>query len=84
MMFQEKCFSCYILLTDQILLPFRLEILGNICIAIIYFPGCEVINFEINFIFLLRSFFFFFFFARLKNQDKNLYILKTKIAFKVK
>ena len=28
-----------------------LEILRNMCIVIIYFPGCEVINFEINFFF---------------------------------
>ena len=29
-------------------LPFLLEILGNMCIAIVYFLGCDVINFEIN------------------------------------
>ena len=29
-------------------LPFLLEILGNICIAIICFLGCDVKNFEIN------------------------------------
>ena len=34
--FQEKCFSCYILLTDQIIpLPFLLVIFGNMCIAIV-------------------------------------------------
>ena len=35
-----------------------LEILGNIYIAIAYFPGCGVINFEINFIFPGKSFFY--------------------------
>ena len=29
-------------------LPFLLEILGNMCIAIVCFLGCDVINFEIN------------------------------------
>ena len=34
-----------------------LEILGNMCIAIVCFPDCDVINFEINLIFLIRLFF---------------------------
>ena len=35
--FQEKCFSCHIVLTHQILRsPLRLEILGNMCIATAY------------------------------------------------
>ena len=36
--FQEKCFSCCILLTDQnfiVWLPVLLEILGNMCISIV-------------------------------------------------
>ena len=33
------------------------EILGNMCIAIVYYPGCDVMNFEINFIFLIKPFF---------------------------
>ena len=28
------------------------ELLGNVCIVIVCWPGCDVINFEINFIFL--------------------------------
>ena len=28
------------------------------CIAIVFFPGCEVINFEINLIFQLKSYFY--------------------------
>ena len=35
-----------------------LEIIGNICIAIICFPGCDVIDFEINLIFLIKPFFY--------------------------
>ena len=31
-----------------------LEILGNICIAIVSFPGCGFINFKINLIFLVK------------------------------
>ena len=34
----------------------QFEILGSI--AIIYFPGCDVINFEINLIFLIKSLFY--------------------------
>ena len=43
-------FSCYFILTDQILLSdclFLLETLRNICIAIVCLPGCDTINFDI-------------------------------------
>ena len=33
------------------------EILGNMCIAIIFKPGCDVMNFEINLIFPIKPFF---------------------------
>ena len=33
------------------------EILGNICIAIVCFPVCDVISFEIILIFLIKPFF---------------------------
>ena len=36
--------------------PFLLEILGNMCIAIVCFPSCDVI--EINLLFLIKSFFY--------------------------
>ena len=57
MIFQEKCSSCYIALTEPILfwLILLLEILGNICIIIVYFPGWDVINPEINHTFLIKS-----------------------------
>ena len=36
-------------------LPLLLEILGNMCIAIVSQPGCDVMDFEINLIFLIES-----------------------------
>ena len=56
--FQEKCLSCYIQLTDQISFQINFQILGNMCIGIACFPGCDVINFEINLIFLIKPFFY--------------------------
>ena len=38
-------------------LPLRLEILGKMCIAIVCHPGCDVMDFEINLIFLMQPFF---------------------------
>ena len=32
------------------------ELLGNICIEIVCYPDCGVINFEINLIFLIKPF----------------------------
>ena len=54
MIFQQKCSSCYILLTDQISLPGCLYFLRYwaMCIAIACYPG-----FEINLIFLIQPFF---------------------------
>ena len=34
--------------------PLLLEIFGEMCIAIVCFPGCDVMNFEINLIFLIK------------------------------
>ena len=45
------------------------------CIAIVCFPGCDVMNFEINLIFLIKPFS-----ALPKSQDKNLNILRKKIS----
>ena len=36
-------------------LPLLCEILGNVCIAIAGKPGCDVMNFEVNLIFLIKS-----------------------------
>ena len=38
-------------------LPLLLEILSNVCVAIVCFPGCRVINLKINLIFLINLFF---------------------------
>ena len=53
MIFQEKCVSCYILLTEQISL---FEILGNMCITVTCFLGCDIINFETNVVFLIKPY----------------------------
>ena len=37
--------------------PLLLEILGNMCIAIVHWPGCDVTHFLINLVFLIRPFF---------------------------
>ena len=52
MVFEEKYF-CYVLLPDQIL-TLLCEILGNMCIVILCKPDCDLINFEINLIFLIK------------------------------
>ena len=39
------------------LLPLFLEILGNMCIVIVYFLVYDAIKFEINFGFLIKPFF---------------------------
>ena len=59
MIFEEKFFFCYILLTDQVSFVWLLllhEILGNMCIVIICQQGCDVMNFEINVNFLIKLF----------------------------
>ena len=57
-----KFFWCYILLSDQISmhawLPLLLGRLVNMCIAFVSQPGCAVINFEINLIFLIKLFYY--------------------------
>ena len=37
-------------------LPLLLEMLGNMCIVLVCFPGCDIINFEINLGFLIKPF----------------------------
>ena len=56
MIFQEKYFSCYTLLTINwpsfiVLLSLPLEILANMFIVIICYRVCVVINFEISYSF---------------------------------
>ena len=38
-------------------LPLLWEILGNMCTAIICKPGCDIMNFDVNLIFLIKPFF---------------------------
>ena len=56
-------------------LPLLLEILCNMCIAVVCYPGRDVMDFQITIIFLIEPFFLY---------DKNLNILRKKRAFKVK
>ena len=37
-------------------LPLLLKILGKMCIAIVCFQGCDIINFEVNPLFLIKPF----------------------------
>ena len=39
-------------------LPLLLETLGHVFVTIICFPGCDIINFEINLVFLIKPFFY--------------------------
>ena len=52
------------------------EILGNICITIVCFPDCDVINFEINLIFLIKSFF-----SMPKKSGQKFYYLENGKSF---
>ena len=60
-------------------LPLLLEIVVNMCVAIVSFPGCDVIDFDEYLSFLSSRFS-----TWLKSKDKNLNILRTIRAFKVK
>ena len=76
MIFKEKYSSYYTLLVDK--LPQLLsEILSSMCVAIVCEPGCEVISFVINLIFLIKPFFL------QAESQKKLNILRTKGAFKM-
>ena len=57
-------------------LPLLLEILDNRCISIVFYPGWDVINFEINLYYLIKPFFYMTKKSRQKFQylenEKNL------------
>ena len=55
--------------------PLLLEILSNMCIAIVCFPGCHVINFVFNLIFLIKLFFCF-----TKNSGQIFKYLENEIS----
>ena len=58
MIFEEKQFYCYIILTDQISLSGCRYIMQYwpICVLWLFVPSCDVINFDINLIFLIKPF----------------------------
>ena len=55
-----------------------LEILGNMCIAIICFPGCDVINSKINLIFLIKPFLYM---TKKSRCERNKFVVKQKASF---
>ena len=57
-------------------LPLLLEILGNMCIAIVCFSGCDVINFEIKLVCLIKPFFYM-----IKKLRKRFKYLENKKRF---
>ena len=57
-------------------LPFLFEILGNICIAVVCFPGCHVIIFDILVLFLIKPFFYI-----TKNSRQKFKYLENKKSF---
>ena len=59
-------------------MPLLYEILGNMSIAILGKPGCDVMNFEVNLIFLIKPFF-----VHDQSRDKKLNILRTKRGAKI-
>ena len=83
MISEKKHFSSYILLAEQISLsgwlPLLCEILGNMFIVIVCWPGWDVINFEINLVFLIKPFFL----HDQKFKANNCHILRTE-GFKMK
>ena len=58
-----------------------LEILGNMCIVIVFQSGCDVKNFEINLIFLIKTFSLY---DKKVKTKLNSYILEIKKAYKMK
>ena len=68
-------------LTDQMVWwSLLLEILGNICIVIVYCPVFDVVNFEINLSFLIKPFFDISTFLT-KKSGKTCKYLKNEKSF---
>ena len=49
----------YVIYWADICEVFHCEILGNMCIASVCKQGCDVMNFKVNLIFLIKSFFLY-------------------------
>ena len=78
---KEKYLCCYILLPDKISLSGCLYFVRywEICILFACKPDCNVINFEINFFFLIKPFFYL-----TKKSRQILDVLRTKRTLKMK
>ena len=82
MIFQEKWFSCYILLTDQISLSDFLYFLKYLTICVLWlFVNQAVASQNLK---ITASFLSSHFATSRKSQDKNLNILRMKTAFEMK
>ena len=59
MIFGEKYFSCYILLTEETVLSGSLYFVRYwaLCVLYLFFTKCDAINSEINRIFQIKPFF---------------------------
>ena len=54
---EGKYYSCYINWPNYIVwLPLLSDILGKMCVAIACKPGCDVMNFEVKLIFVIKPF----------------------------
>ena len=71
--------KCYVMFYELTQFCCVIVYYNCMCIAIVCLPGCDVINFEINLIFLIKQFFYM-----TKKSRKNLNILRKKRASKVK
>ena len=88
--FPISCFACFLTKIFLMLyfiiwpnfivrLPLLLEILGNMCIAMICCPVCDVITFEINYNFVIKPFF-----NISKKSEKNVNNSGMERAFNMK
>ena len=59
------------------MVAFTFEVLGNICIAIVCFPGCDVISSKINLIFLIEPLFC----VNKKSRQEVKYLENKKIFY---
>ena len=67
---------CYSWSNFIVWLPLLLEILGIMFITIVCFPGCDVIDFDINLIFQIEPFFY-----KTKTSRQKFKYLKNEKSF---
>ena len=77
--FPEKCVKLYSINWANLIiwLPLHLEIFGNICIANVYEPVCDVMNFDVNLIFPTKPLLYL-----MKKSQQKLKYLVNKKSFK--